>query len=75
MIKTLRVTSIVAAVSAVIFLIFFVFPVVFGFHSNEDLEESLNSPGVIERFNKTVGNKAKADQDEVSPLVQQARPI
>ncbi len=72
MIKTLRITSIVAAVSAVIFLVFFVFPVVFGVHSNEQLEESLNSPGVIEKFNKTVGNKAKTGQDEISPLVQQA---
>ncbi|MFB0552679.1 MAG: hypothetical protein ACETWQ_05115 [Phycisphaerae bacterium] len=72
MIKTLRVTSIAAAVSAVIFLVFFVFPVVFGVHSDEQLEESLNSPGVIEKFNKTMGNKAKTGQDEVSPLVQQA---
>ncbi len=72
MIKTLRIASIVAAVLAVIFLVFFVFPVVFGVHSDEQLEESLNSPGVIEKFNKTVGNKAKAGQDEVSPLVQQA---
>lgn len=72
MIKTLRITSIVAAVLAVIFLVFFVFPVVFGVHSDEHLEESLDSPGVIEKFNKTVGNKAKTGQDEISPLVQQA---
>ncbi len=72
MIKTLRITSIVAAVLAVIVLVFFVFPVVFGVRSDEDLEESLNSPGVIEKFNKTVGNKAKTGQDEISPLVQQA---
>lgn len=72
MIKTLRITSIVAAVLAVIFLVFFVFPVVFGGSSDEHLEESLDSPGVIERFNKTVGNKAKTGQNEISPLVQQA---
>ena len=72
MIKTLRITSIVAAVLAVIFLVFFVFPVVFGGSSDEQLEESLDSPGVIERFNKTVGNKAKTGQNEISPLVQQA---
>ncbi len=72
MIKTLRITSIVAAVLAVIFLVFFVFPVVFGGYSDEHLEESLDSPGVIEKFNKTVGNKAKTGQNEVSPLVQQA---
>jgi len=72
MIKTLRITSIVAAVLAVIFLVFFVFPVVFGGYSDEHLEESLDSPGVIERFNKTEGNKAKTGQNEISPLVQQA---
>lgn len=72
MIKTLRITSIVAAVLAVIFLVFFVFPVVFGGSGDEQLEQSLDSPGVIEKFNKTVGNKAKTGQNEISPLVQQA---
>ncbi len=72
MIKTLRIISIVAAVLAVIFLVFFIFPVVFGGSSDEHIEESLDSPGVIERFNKTVGNKAKTGQNEISPLVQQA---
>jgi len=72
MIKTLRITSIVAAVLAVIFLVFFVFPVVFGGSSDEQLEQSLDSPGVIEKFNKTVGNKAKTGQNEISPLVKQA---
>ncbi len=72
MIKTLRITSIVVAVLAVIFLVFFVFPVVFGGYSDEHLEESLDSPGVIEKFNKNVGNKAKTGRNEISPLVQQA---
>jgi len=72
MIKTLRITSIVAAVLAVIFLVFFVFPVVFGGYSDEHLEESLDSPGVIEKFNKTVGNKAKTGQNEMPPLVREA---
>jgi len=57
---------------AVIFLDCFVFPVVFGGYSDEHLEESLDSSGVIERFNKTVGNEAKTGQNEISPLVQQA---
>jgi len=75
MIKTLRITSIVAAVLAVIFLVFFVFPVVFRIHSSEHISgisAGLNSPGVIEKFNTTVGNKAKTSQNQVSPLVQQA---
>ena len=57
---------------AVIFLVFFVFPVVFGVRSDKQIEESLDSPGVIEKFNTTMGNKAKTGQDQVSPLVQQA---
>jgi len=72
MIKTLRITSIVAGVLAVIFLVFFVFPVVFRIHSSEHIGESLDSPGVIEKFKTTVGNKAKTGQNQVSPLVQQA---
>ena len=70
MIKTLRITSVVAAVLAVIFVIFFVFPVVFG--SDDYIEELLNSPGVIEKFNKAVGNKAAGDASQTSPLVEQA---
>jgi hypothetical protein len=69
MIKTLRITSIVATVLAAILL---VFPVIFGFRSGEDIEELLKSPGVIEKFNKAVGNKATRSRDETSPLVQQA---
>jgi len=70
MIKTLRITSVVATVLAVIFVIFFVFPVVFG--SDDHIEEFLNSPGVIEKFNKTVGNKSRGDASQKSPLVKQA---
>lgn len=69
MIKTLRITSIVATVLAAILL---VFPVIFGVRSGEDIEELLKSPGVIEKFNKAVGNKATRSRDETSPLVQQA---
>ena len=70
MIKTLRITSIVAAILAGIF---FVFPVVFGVRSDERIEEFLNSPGVIERFNSDAGNKAKRSDSRTSPLVQQAK--
>jgi hypothetical protein len=72
MINTLRITSVVAAILAVIFFVFFVFPVVFGVRSDENLEKFLNSPGVIEKFNSTAGNKAKNSESRVSPLVQQA---
>ena len=69
MIKTLRITSIVVTVLAAILL---VFPVIFGVRSGKDIEELLKSPGVIEKFNKTVGNKATRRGNETSPLVQQA---
>jgi len=69
MIKTLRITTIVAAVLAVIF---FVLPVVFGGRSNEEIEQFLNSAGVVEKFNKAAGNKAKTSQDQTSPLLTQA---
>ncbi len=69
MIKALRITSYVAAVLAVIF---FVLPVVMGVRSDEEIEKSVNSPSVIEKFNKTVGNKAKKGQSQTSPLVKQA---
>ena len=48
MIKTLRITSVVAAILAVIL---FIFPVVFGGRSDERIEGFLNSPSVIEKFN------------------------
>ena len=69
MINTLRITSIIAAILA---CIFFVFSVVLGDRSDENLEEFLNSPGVIEKFNSTAGNKAENSERQVSPLVQQA---
>jgi hypothetical protein len=69
MIKTLRITSVAAAVLAVIVVIFFVFHVVFG--SDERIKELLDSPGVIKKFEKTV-KKPRGDASQESPLVQQA---
>ena len=43
-----------------------------GLRIYEPFEQFLNSPGVIEKFNKAVGNKATRSRDETSPLVQQA---
>ena len=69
MIKTLRITSIVAAVLAGIL---FVFPVVFGVRGDGQIEQFLSSAGVIAKFKESEGNKAKTSGDEVSPLVKQA---
>ena len=69
MIKTLRITSIVAAILAGIL---FVFPVVFGVRSDPQIEQFLSSAGVIEKFREAAGNKAKESENQVSPLVKQA---
>ncbi len=69
MIKTLRITTIIAALLAVGF---FAFPAVFGFRGDEQIEQFLKSPGAIEKFNKAKGVKSRKAGDQISPLVQQA---
>jgi len=69
MIKTLRITSVAAAILAVIF---FVFSVVFGVRSDEGIEEFLASPGAIENSRKASGNQDKKSESQISPLVEQA---
>jgi len=72
MIKTLRITSVIAAISATIF---FVFPAVFDVRGDEETEQFLRSDGAIKKFklNKTRGNKAKGSKSQVPPLVRQAK--
>ena len=69
MIKTLRITSIIAAALAVVFL---VFPAIFGVRSDEQTEQFLNSAGMIEKFNKAKGKESAKDESQISPLVKQA---
>jgi hypothetical protein len=69
MIKTLRITSVIAVVLAVVF---FVFPAVFGVRGDERREQFLNSAGVIEKFKEAKGDKVEDRQHEISPLVKQA---
>lgn len=70
MIKTLRITSIVAVVLAIVI---FVFSVSYGFKGDENIKKFLNSPGAVEKFTAAEGQRAKAGVDQISPLVQQAR--
>jgi hypothetical protein len=72
MIKTLRITGIIVAILAGIL---FVFPVVFGVRSDEQVEQLLNSPGVVEKFRKTKADKTATDKDSAGggPLVKQAQ--
>jgi len=72
MIKTLRITSVVAAVLAVVF---FAFSAVFGVRGDEPVssrERFLNS-SVIEKFNKLRGQRSTKGRSQVSPLVVQAQ--
>jgi hypothetical protein len=69
MIKTLRITSVVAAILAGVF---FVFPVVYGVRSDERIDGFLKQPNVREKFEDIADNKAKATESRVSPLVEQA---
>ncbi|MHC4157958.1 MAG: hypothetical protein ACYSSO_02660 [Planctomycetota bacterium] len=69
MIKALRIASIIAVVLA---SVFFVFPVVFGVRRDEQAEQFLKLPGVIEKFSKAKGGKKAKSEDQVSPLVKQA---
>ncbi|MHC4544989.1 MAG: hypothetical protein ACYTDW_04020 [Planctomycetota bacterium] len=69
MIKTLRITTIIAAILAIGFL---AFPVVYGYRGNEQIEQFLKSPGAIEKFNKAKGVKSRKTGDQTSPLVKQA---
>lgn len=68
MIKTLRITTIIAAFLAVGLL---AFPVVYGNWGDEEIEKFLKSPGAIEKFNKAKGAKVNTGS-QVSPLVRQA---
>jgi hypothetical protein len=71
MIKTLRITTVIAVILAVGFL---AFPVVYGYryHGIEEIEQFLNSPGAVEMFKKAKGDKRVKGGNQVSPLVAQA---
>ena len=69
MIKTLRITTIIAAFLAAGFL---AFPAVYGYRGNEQIEQFLKSPGAIEKFNKAKGVKSRKTGDQTSPLAKQA---
>ncbi len=69
MIKTLRITSVLAVVLAVVF---FVLPAVFGVRSDEGAEQFLGSPSAIENFKKAKGQTGTKSESQVSPLVKAA---
>jgi len=70
MIKTLRITSVVAAILAGVF---FVFPVIYGVRNDDSVDKILSLPGVKEKFEKDIADtKTKSGQSPESPLVKQA---
>jgi hypothetical protein len=70
MIKTLRITTIVAAALAAVL---FVLVVVFGFRSNGKADKFLSMPSVIEKFKKAAGERLTKNTGQISPLVKQAK--
>lgn len=69
MIKTLRITSVAAAILAGIL---FVFPVIYGVSSDKSVDEFLKLESVREKFENAADNKAKTGDSRESPLVEQA---
>jgi hypothetical protein len=70
MINALRIISVIAAISAVVF---FVFPIVYGVDSDEQVKDFLETPEIREKFESAADNNVRRNKDLTSPLVQQAK--
>ena len=53
-------------------IVLVVFSVVFGVRTDTDVVKLLDEPNIIEKFNKSAGNKTTRVDSEISPLVKQA---
>jgi len=71
MIKIFRITSLIVAVLAVVLVV--ASPVVLGSQNDKDIEEFLKLPGIVEEFKKAGGQKTAKSDDQISPLVKQAK--
>jgi len=69
MVKTLRITTIIAALVAAGFL---VFSAIFGSRGDKAIAEFLESPTAIENFQQAKGDQTRSES-QVSPLVKQAK--
>ncbi len=69
MIRTLKITSMLIAISAVGFIVFLV---VFGLRGDRQIEEFLKAPSAIEKFKK-FAKTTDQDQDQTSPLFKHAK--
>ena len=70
MINTLRITSIIAVILAVVL---FGFSAVLGVRGDEGRDEILNAPDAIKKFTSAKGAKTRSSGDQVSPIVKQAK--
>jgi hypothetical protein len=70
MINILRIISLIAAILAVVFL---VFPIVYGTHNDEHVKEFLETPEMREKFESAADSRLDKNKDRTSPLVQQAQ--
>jgi len=68
MIKTLRITSIIAAIAATVLLIL---PAVYGVRSDPKIEEFIKLPGTVDKFTTAKGQNPAQNNTE-SPLVKEA---
>jgi len=72
MIKTLRITSVLAAALAVVV---FSLSVVYGMRSDPEIEKFLSSPGVMAKFNQAPDTRTRRPSNQISPLVKQAQAL
>ena len=70
MINLLRIISLIAAVLAIVF---FVFPIVYGVDRDEQVKDFLKTPEIREQFENAADSRINKNKDLTSPLVQQAR--
>jgi hypothetical protein len=72
MIKTLRITSVLAVIGAAVLIKYFVLPMVFNATGDERVEKILDSPTVVEQFKETKGAHTKPTGGDTPLLVQKA---
>lgn len=70
MVNVLRIISLIGALLAVVF---FVFPIVYGVRSDEHVKEFLKTPEIREKFENAADSRINKSKDLTSPLVKQAR--
>ncbi len=70
MIKTMQMTSLLAAVLAGGM---FLLPAAFGARSNDELERMLKVPNAVEKYQKSKGRSASKGGDQTPPLVKEAK--